>query len=77
MVRWTSSLGRLDEEAIRWDPNYGVVTPEECIELANSLGPDGTLCSILGSAVWIRSSPGRVRHFERKVLSQLDAGPCP
>lgn len=30
-------------EELRSSPNYAVITPDECIELADSLGPDGTL----------------------------------
>jgi alkanesulfonate monooxygenase SsuD/methylene tetrahydromethanopterin reductase-like flavin-dependent oxidoreductase (luciferase family) len=30
-------------EALRRSPNYAVITPSQCIELADSIGPEGTL----------------------------------
>lgn len=32
-----------DVETLRRSPNYAVITPQQCISLAESLGPDGTL----------------------------------
>ena len=61
-----------DVEALRASPNYAVLTPQECIALADELGPDGSLIfRPLSGGMDLELSWRSLRLFETAVLPEL------
>jgi hypothetical protein len=77
-ARWAQEGGasvpyqEADEATIRSRPGYRVVTPAECVELANGLGPDGVfLLHPLPGGLDPEVAWSSLELFEQAVLPAL------